>query len=329
MSSSSPVVSVLICTCNPNEYTFDWVLDTLAQQTLPASQFEIIVVDNNSRKALEAESLRKGRRLPLRVVRELRQGKVFACCTAIKEARAPLLIIVDDDNGLAVNYLEEAARIARTEPGIGAYAGITKLLSDQHIPAWKQGLILYLGVRDFGPDPITSNQTQWGKWEPIGAGMVFRREVGIKFIECVEGNPEARQLSRRGKSYICGEDTLLARAACWAGYSCSYQPSLWLSHFIKGSRLNARELAHTIQGCAQAWVINERLCGRPPADISWVAVFRELWARLRYRISRKGFRHGTLEWFWDVGQFKQTKASARMARIAGANQRHKAVQGDA
>jgi|SRR5579872_3543458 len=58
MASKTPAVSVLLCACNPNRRTLDWVLDALAQQTLPAFQFEIIVVDNNSRVPLDEGALK-------------------------------------------------------------------------------------------------------------------------------------------------------------------------------------------------------------------------------------------------------------------------------
>jgi len=321
MHRSVPLVSVIICTYDPNEHTLDWVLANLAQQTLSSREFEVVVVDNNSPKPLQAEPLQRGRSLNLRVVREPRQGQLYARCRGIMESAAPLLVFVDDDNGLAANYLEEAARISRQEPGLGAFGGITKLLTDLRIPEWKIKLLPYLGVRDYGPKPITSNRTEWGEWEPIGAGMVFRRDVGLKFVEAAETEPEARNLGRRGGSYIGGEDSFLARVACQAGYSCSYQPSLQLTHFIKGSRMRARALAKTIQGCAESWVINERLCGRPPIRPSWFGILRELYVRLRYRTRQRGFKQGAVEWFWDVGYFRQVRATACRATSVRTNPR--------
>ena len=86
-----------------------------------------------------------GRPLRLRVVQQNLQGLVFARCKGIQEAASPLLAFVDDDNGLAANYLEDAVRIARDEPGVGAFGGITRLLTDLRIPEWKRGLMPYLG----------------------------------------------------------------------------------------------------------------------------------------------------------------------------------------
>jgi glycosyltransferase involved in cell wall biosynthesis len=311
MQESTPLISVLICTHNPNRYVLDWVLDTLVDQTLPSSEYEIVVVDNNSTTPIEAEALKGKRPLPLRVIREPRPGKTFACCTAIREARSPLLVMVDDDNGLAADYLAEAARIARENPGIGAFGGIARLLTDQRLPVWKRRLLPYLAVRDYGPEAITSFDSRWGKWEPVGAGMVFKREVGLRFIECMETNPLAHHLTRLGRGHPIGEDTLLARVSYWIGYSCSYQPTLRLSHLIKGSRMKTRRLVRLIQSCARAWVINEWLCGRPPAGDSWPRLAVELIQRLRFRINEEGFRTGLVLWSWDWGQLQQAKAMAR------------------
>jgi len=322
-----PGISVVICTYNPNLYVLDWALECLNQQTLPPTDFEVVVVDNNSPEPLQAEALKRGRPLNLRVVRESRHGVLFARCRGIAEAEAPLLVFADDDNGLAANYLEEALRIARLEPSIGAFSGVTRLLTDVSIPAWKKGLLPFLGVRDYGPVPITSTQPKWGEWEPIGAGMVFRREIGLKFIAFANGDVRAQELGRRGNSYICGEDSLLARVACWNGYACSYQPSLALTHFIRRSRLSSRELAKTIEGCAQAWVINEHLCGRPQPPVSPIGVLRELWATLRHRTKQTGFRRGLLEWFWDVGQLRQARAYAKKASASGMRAEHSADTG--
>jgi hypothetical protein len=316
MQGNTPLISVLICTYNPNRYVLDWVLDTLVDQTLPSSQYEIVVVDNNSQTPIEGEALKGKRPLPLRVVREPRPGRIFACCTAIREARAPLLVTVDDDNGLAANYLAEAVRIARENPEIGAFGGIAKLLTNERVPKWKQRLFPYLAVRDYGPEAITSSESYWGKWEPVGAGMVFKREVGLRFIECLETNPIAHRLNRRDRNYIRGEDQLLTRAATWAGYACSYQPALRLSHCIQVSRLTARRLARTIHACARAWVVNEWVCGRPPASGSWFRLAMELLQRLRFRIKEEGFMTGAVLWSWDWGEFKQTKAMARQRSSA-------------
>ena len=71
----------------------------------------------------------------------------------------------------------------------------------------------FLGVRDYGPNPITSTNRQWGEWEPIGAGMVCRREVAGHFAGLARTLPLAARLGRTGAGMMSGEDTLLAQCA--------------------------------------------------------------------------------------------------------------------
>jgi glycosyltransferase involved in cell wall biosynthesis len=317
-------LSVVLVTRNPQPYVLQWALDSLANQTLPASQFEIVVVDNGSTKPLETEALRRGRNLNIRVIQEPVSGVTFARCTGILQARADLLVFLDDDNYVDPNYLEEALRIAREGAGIGAFGGIARFLSEGYVPPWKQTFLPFLGIRDYGPNVITSNENRWGEWEPIGAGMVFRKDVGLRFVEIIRTDPQARTLGRRGKSFICGEDALLARIAYLLGYSCSYQPSLRLTHFIRSSRLTAANLARTIEGVAQAFVICEHVMNRPVAKWSPLEAAVELTKRCRYRMQTKGKRAGFIEWFWDIGFYR--RARLEFTRSAGKPQALEARQ---
>ena len=305
----TPKISVVVATMNPQPEVIRWALDSLRNQTLPKSEFEVVVVDNNSTPPLDEASL--SAELHLRVIREPRPGTTFARCTGIRAAAGDLIVFLDDDNHFDPNYLEESLRIAAACPKIGAFSGISRILCEGSIAEWKRLLLPYLAVRDYGPEVITSDEDRWGPWEPIGAGMVFRRELGTEFVRVIETEPLARLLGRRtGKSFICGEDTLVARMAYRLGYSCSYQPSLKLTHMIKSNRLTPIHLARLIEGIGRAFVIYETLLGRPQPGQK---VLRELAGRLRARMQTKGAKAGFIEWFWDVGYFKQVRLLRRRA----------------
>ena len=300
-------ISVIVATTNPQPYVIQWALDSLAHQTLPKAAFEIVIVDNNSRPPLEEGPLTRYGGLPLRIVREPRQGVTFARCTGILAATSDLAVFLDDDNYVEPEYLSRALLIAESQPEIGAFGGISRILSEGRIPAWKRDLLPYLGVRDYGPDVITSKEDKWGPWEPIGAGMVFRRDIGLEFVNVIKTNSTAQLLGRRGTSFVCGEDSLLARMAYRLGYSCSYQPSLKLTHMIKSTRLTPKHLARTIEGVARAYVIYETVLGRPAPPRSLYAISRELLVRCRQRTRSRGVKAGLIEWSWDVGYFRQAR----------------------
>ena len=148
----TPVISVVIPTHNTRQDYLRRVLDALKQQTLPCEQWEIIVVDNGSRVPLEAGAGQQDNRsagpqdcgtslpshLPTcppfteidlgwhpnaRVVREEELGLTFARLRGFVEARGELIVMVDDDNVLAPDYLENAVSIAQRNPALGAFGG--------------------------------------------------------------------------------------------------------------------------------------------------------------------------------------------------------------
>lgn len=296
----TPAVSVIICTCNPRADLFKRVLDSLEEQTLPSSRFEVILVDNNSNPPLAESELTLGRAMTLSVINETKQGLSHARSAGIKIARGRLFIFVDDDNFLAENYLEEALKIHEADPTIGAFGGISDPILERPIGKFKTKLLPYLGVRDYGPEPITSAEPHWGKWEPIGAGMTCRRDVCEKYVHTMESIPDAGDLGRKGTALLSGEDSLFARVANQMGYSCSYQPTLRLQHFIKKERLTLKYLARLIEGHGRSYVVLQRVLGRPTEGFGWPTAF----ARLAYRIKTAGLT-GALMWFWDLGYRRQ------------------------
>jgi glycosyltransferase involved in cell wall biosynthesis len=298
--------AVILCTYNPDKRLVDWALASLARQTI--GNFEIVVVDNNSHPPLDERELRSRHSLDLRVIRETRQGLIHARCAGIGATSSDLIVFVDDDNQLDPDYMERATAIAEAEPSIGHFGGIARAELAAGIPGWKRRLLPYLGVRDHGPEPITSQEASWGKWEPIGAGMVTRRAVALEFVALATARSASR-LGRNGASLMSGEDTLMARAANRLGFACSYQPSLRLTHYIKPSRLRPHVLASTLEGHGRSYVVLERVLGRTVERPRAAWILREMPLRLLYRMRCEGLRAGAVTWFWDWGYLRQARRS--------------------
>jgi len=294
---NAPIISVVICTKDPRMDIFSRMLDSIETQTIDPALYELIIVDNNSTKPLDAATLKGNRKIinPI-VVREPQQGLSIARCCGIAKARGELFVFVDDDNFLAPDYLEQCLKIFQTEDRIGMFGGIAEVELEKPIAKWKNVMLPYLGVRNYGDKPITAFADHWGEWEPIGAGMAGRREVVLKFVEMFHSLPDAKQLGRSGKSLLSGEDSLFARAAHRVGYSCSYQPALKLKHFMKKERLKLRYLSKLMEGHGRSYVLLHRALGKPTDPLK----VRTAVARLGYRVKTVG-RAGFLTWFWDLG----------------------------
>jgi GT2 family glycosyltransferase len=224
------------------------------------------------------------------------------------------VVLVDDDNILDDDYLESALDIAQRQPKIGAFGGTTREVMEGggRVRWWQRKLLPYLGVRDYGGEEITSSDDQWGKWEPIGAGMVVRKDVVRKFIEFVGNSSEAASLGRTGRAMLSGEDSLIARSAYRLGYSCSYQPRLKLGHYIKKSRFRVGYLARLLYGHGRSYVILHKALGKPCNEISKV----ELLSRLGYRCMKDGLP-GVIIWAWDIGYSAEARVACRGKVPAG------------
>lgn len=307
MKASLPSITVIIVTYNPRQDLLAWALDSLGQQTLAKDQFEVIVVDNNSNPPLELRQLLHGRALNLRLVQEEQQGIMFARRLGILEAAAELLVFVDDDNHLAPDYLEVSLNIARLHPEIGAFGGRARGVFETPPTAWQLELVNNLGIRDFGDEAITSTDQCWGPWEPIGAGMVVRRDVAVAFVDRMQKQPETSALGRAGKLLSSGDDALLARTAYLLGYSCSYQPSLELEHYMKRARLTFNTLCRTIEGHGRAEVLLLALQGQKDHRPRMPRSMPLLVASFLYRVFRNGLRIGYIQWHWDFGYYRQTR----------------------
>jgi glycosyltransferase involved in cell wall biosynthesis len=306
-------LTVITCTHNPRRDILDRVLEALSKQTLPQSRWELIVIDNCSKPPLDAADLNAKWGLPLRVVHEPVPGVASARRRGVSEAAADLICMVDDDNVLDPDYLAVGLEIARAEPTIGAFGGaIRPILERGAAWNWQKKLLPYLGVRDYGPEVITSSEDKWGQWEPIGAGMVVRKDVTEKYIEIVAAIPLAKNLGRKGKGLLAGEDSLFARAAYRLGYSCSYQPRLKFQHYIKSNRMKMGYLIRLLYGHGKSVVMLDSVLGKPTAPIGW----GELFGRLPFRFWRDGIS-GLICWAWDVGFMLEARAEAREAAAEG------------
>jgi hypothetical protein len=200
------------------------VIDALRQQTLPREQWELLVVDNASAELVDGR-LDLGWHGNARIVSEERLGLTFARLRGFAEAKGGLIVMVDDDNVLAPDYLETAVRIAEEHPMLGAFGGKCLPEFEHEPPEWLAARGKGLGLRDRGdreelfPEAAVCGQLDNGTTgqsdtaagrvttkdggltasnrqrravrefpdcAPIGAGMVLRRDAAAAYAERIE-----------------------------------------------------------------------------------------------------------------------------------------------
>jgi GT2 family glycosyltransferase len=101
----APVLSVVLATYNRVEL-LERLLETLSRQTLPAAQFEVIVVDDGSSVAVHGRIDPRRYPFSLTIIRQSNAGPSAARHRGVMEARGRILVLLDDDMDLPPGFLE-------------------------------------------------------------------------------------------------------------------------------------------------------------------------------------------------------------------------------
>lgn len=293
-------VSVIICSHNPRPDYLIRVLEALRGQNLSQDQWELVLVDNSSRRELSAIwdlSWHKN----ARHVREEELGLTRARLKGIQVAIGDLLVFVDDDNVLASNYLSEALQIAHEWPLLGTWGGT--ITGEFEVPPepWMQPLLWCLCIREF-QKPAWSNNPEDGPSQPGGAGLCARASVARHYAGKVLKDPVRRKFGRIGEALSSCEDSDLVYTSCDLQMGFGNFPQLTLTHLIPKNRLQPTYLLSLMQGIIESGTVLRYLTLGKMPDLQdpFEVRARQLYMRLRkgaweaqiYRANRDALRRG-------------------------------------
>jgi glycosyltransferase involved in cell wall biosynthesis len=232
---SALALSVVICTRNPRLDYFERTLAALRVQGLPSDRWGLLVIDNQSDEPL-ADRLDLSWHQGARIIREEALGLTPARLRGIREARADLLVFVDDDNVLDANYLEVALRVAEEKAFLGAWSGQCRPEFETAPPDWTRRYFGNLVLREFDKD-IWSNLPRLAETMPCGAGLCVRRHVAEHYFRLHESGARSIQLDRAGDLLLSGGDNDLAACACAVGLGVGLIAALMIIHLMPPERL--------------------------------------------------------------------------------------------
>jgi glycosyltransferase involved in cell wall biosynthesis len=296
-SRSQPAVSVVVCTRNPDRSTFARTFQHLADQSLPADQWEVVVVDNASQPPVSQPHTD---RLPAcRLVLESKPGIAEARVRGIRESHGDLVVLVDDDNLLDADYLVTAVRIADSFPQIGAFGGRITLESATPLPDWLEPFRSHLALADFTRDEWALVTAECGVI-PYGAGLCIRRGAALHWADDAACAERRAALRSRDGAMRASEDTDLVLTCLDQGFGAGRFTALHLRHVIPEARLDyayQRRLAYDI-----GWSYGQLLAlrGRATRGGRWIAFLKTALAFLgvKHRGKARGldlaYHHG----FW-------------------------------
>lgn len=296
-------LSAVICTHNPRADYLRRVLDALAGQTLPCHQWQLLLIDNASGRAL-AESWDLSWHPHSRIIREDQLGLTPARLRGIREAMTDLLVFSDDDTVFNPNYLAEALRIAHEWPMLGAWGGQPMPEFETPPPEWSKPYLSMLGLCQTARDFWSNNYH--GNACPIGAGLCIRREVALQYAACLSHSSGRLHLDRTGKLLLAGGDTDMAFTACDMGMGIGRFVSLGFLHLIPSRRLELQYLLAMREGMVYSdLILDSYRRQRFPLKPFARSLFGYVWRILRGDFHERKFQLAALR-----GEFKARRQLA-------------------
>jgi glycosyltransferase involved in cell wall biosynthesis len=227
----APQISAIVCTYNRYD-TLPRALESLTVQTLPAAEFEVVVVDNSPDRELSlVQAARFENIANLKWVVEDTPGLSNARNVGIRIAAGPLVAFIDDDAIAAPDWLAKiVAAYDRFGPSAVGLGGRVDPLWGVPRPRWlHDDLLGYLSVVDWGGSARIAGTGEW----VAGTNISFRREP----LAAVGGF--SVDLGRKGASYSLlsnDENEVIAKLKARGG-QLIYDPEVIVSHLVAAERL--------------------------------------------------------------------------------------------
>ena len=225
-------ISIVICTYN-GSHLLPATLRHIAQQQVPSSiAWEVIVVDNastdDSAKVANNYWALLACNIPLTIIFQPSPGLNYAREKGFTSAKYEYILMCDDDNWLASNYVCTAFDIMEKNSSIGMLGGNGKLAYEVSPPDWAVKYPIHAN----GPQaPVSGKVPHYGVY---GAGSIMRksayeriRQAGFRFL----------LTDRLGSQLSSGGDFELCHGLAMAGYLIYYDERLSFTHFITANRI--------------------------------------------------------------------------------------------
>jgi len=265
-------ISVLICTFNRAD-NLRLTLERLAGVQAPAEvDWELVVVDNNSRDHTPAVCRDFAAILPIRHVEERRQGLSVARNRGIKESRGGIIVYTDDDVNVEPGWISALWRASQVHPEAGFFGGKVVPLWPETPPPWiveySRGMLCGMTM-DFN----LGDEERYVEGNDIffGANMAYRREAILKV------GPFREDLGVNGTSLISHDESEYMWRLLKAGYRGLYVPEMVVHHRNTPERMTERYMLRLFSACGATHV---RLGMIAPSAVELFNAPRYLWRRL-------------------------------------------------
>ena len=225
------MITLIICTYNREKYIRP-LLESIVKNDYPATDYEIVLVDNNctdNTRGVCEEFSASHPEVALRYVVESEQGLSAARNKGIKEAKGDIIIYVDDDALVDTDYIRQYAEHFAAHPETMAAGGPIEPLYETEEPSWMSPYTkaLLTAWMNYGDKVREYPQGRY----PGGGNAAYRKEV---FDRVGLFNTD---LGRKGNLLLASEEKDIFDKMKALGMKVLYLPTPVLHHSIPQSKL--------------------------------------------------------------------------------------------
>jgi glycosyltransferase involved in cell wall biosynthesis len=293
--SSTLGITIAICTWNRSQ-SLRATLLSLQQLVAPSGiDWELIIVDNNCSDDTDEVIAHFADGLPIRLLREIRQGHSYARNCAVAAARGDYILWTDDDVIVDPYWLVAYANALRTWPKAALFGGPIKLELKGNPPSWFAELLIeedfttVYAHRDLSNVPIKLNLKRG--LVPYGANLCIRMREQRNLLY----NP---RLGRCRSEQIRGEEVEVVRTLLDSGSEGWWVPNAIVRHVIAEDLQTQAHLRKYFVGLGRRYV-------REDPKRKLASFFRAMrllmpatWLELRFQVNR--LKEPPKIWFKDL-----------------------------
>lgn len=220
--------SIIVCTYNRAESVRDTLRALRAQKTNPSREWEVVVVDNNSKDHTRQVVEEIQREWPLlRYEFEQTQGLSHARNHGIEVASGDTLLFTDDDVCPEPDWVQVVLD-SMAEHDCDACGGYIAPVWEKQPPAWlTERFYGFLAIKT----DMAERQIHTKSDTPFGANMAFRREIFAR-----HGSFDVTR-GRMGNVLASGEDVELFERILSGGGKVMYFPRARVHHRVEAFRI--------------------------------------------------------------------------------------------
>ena len=236
-------ISVIICSYNREQYILN-ALQSMVDQTYAATNFEVIVADNNSTDNTPKwvnTFIQNNISHQIIYLNENQQGASYARNTGAAIAKGKLLVFMDDDAVANPNFLEEIIKFNIANPTIQGFGGrIIPLYMGGSEPNWMSHYTSSLvGNFNYSNQVIEFAANRY----PLESNMVVTANAFNQINGFNKNLPGVQGTLRIGGE---GKDFFMRLKA--NGYAIYYVPTIIVEHVVEVSKLTRAYMYRVASG---------------------------------------------------------------------------------